>query len=63
MGTLNDKSTGGDKAAHEEDQDTRNFIETHNVTKVPRKAVPGSGEESADLVQDEAEAGQSRKGT
>jgi hypothetical protein len=33
--------------------DTRNFIETHDVTKVARKAVPGSGEESADLLQAE----------
>jgi hypothetical protein len=37
----------------EPDTDTRNFIETHNVTKVPRKAVPGSGEEAADLLQDD----------
>jgi hypothetical protein len=43
---------GGDKAAKEDD-DTRNFIQTHNVTKVARKAIPGSGEESADLSQDE----------
>jgi hypothetical protein len=44
---------GDDKAPHEDETDTRNFIETHNVTKVARKAVPGSGEESADLLQDE----------
>jgi hypothetical protein len=43
----------GDKAAHDDDTDTRNFIETHNVTKVSRKTVPGSGEESADLLQDD----------
>jgi hypothetical protein len=64
VGTVNDKSTVDAKtgaAAQEDDQDTRNFIETHNVTKVPRKAVPGSGEESADLLQDAAEAGRSSK--
>jgi hypothetical protein len=44
---------GGDKAAHEDDTDTRNFIETHHVTKVARKTIPGSGEESADLLQDD----------
>jgi hypothetical protein len=43
----------GHKAAHEDETDTRNFIETHHVTKVARKTVPGSGEESADLLQDE----------
>jgi hypothetical protein len=67
MGTTNDnprvdgktgaapkiESGGSDKAAHEDDTDTRNFIETHHVTKVARKTVPGSGEESADLLQDE----------
>jgi hypothetical protein len=53
---------GGDKAAHEDDTDTRNFIETHNVTQVARKAVPGSGEESADLLQDEG-AGRPKSGT
>jgi hypothetical protein len=73
VGTTNDKSAvdgktkaasqvqGDDKAAHEDDRDTRNFIETHNVTKVARKAVPGSGEESADL-QDE-EVGRSKRGS
>lgn len=71
MGTTNDKPTvagktgaasqvqGDDKAAHEDDRDTRNFIETHHVTKVARKAVPGSGEESADLLPDEV-AGRSK---
>jgi len=44
------------------DRDTRNFIETHNVTKVPRKAVPGSGEEAADLLQDD-ERGKTGTGT
>ncbi len=33
--------------------DTRNFIETHAVTKVARKAAPGAGEESADLLPTE----------
>jgi hypothetical protein len=37
------------KASREPDADTRNFIATHDVTKVKRKAIPGSGEESADL--------------
>ena len=60
MGTKNenprvDGKTGG--AAHDDGTDTRNFIETHNVTKVARKSVPGSGEESADLVPDEAKSG------
>ena len=40
------------KAPREYDADTRNFIETHDVTKVTRKAIPGSGEESADLSPD-----------
>ncbi|HTV80703.1 MAG TPA: hypothetical protein VMF03_20800, partial [Steroidobacteraceae bacterium] len=39
--------------AHQDDADTRNFIETHNVTKVTRKPVAGSGEESADLLPDD----------
>jgi len=52
---------GADKAAHEDDMDTRNFIETHHVTKVARKKVPGSGEESADLLEDE-EGGRSPSG-
>jgi hypothetical protein len=47
------RGENGGKAAHEDDTDTRNFIETHNVTKVSRKSEPGSGEESADLVRDE----------
>ena len=45
-------------ASHDDDTDTRDFIETHHVTKVARKSVPGSGEESADLSQDD-EAGRS----
>jgi hypothetical protein len=53
---------GRDKAAHEDDTDTRNFIETHHVTKVARKTVPGSGEESADLLDDDKE-GRSSSGT
>ena len=75
MGTTNDNPSvdgktgaaskirggGGDKADHEGDSDTRNFIETHHVTKVARKAIPGSGEESADLLEDE-EVGRSSSG-
>lgn len=45
------------KANRESDADTRNFIETHNVTKVARKAVPGSGEESADLSESNPSGG------
>jgi hypothetical protein len=56
------RSGGGDKAAHDDGADTRNFIATHNVTKVARKAVPGAGEESADLLQDE-DGGPSKSGT
>jgi hypothetical protein len=44
---------GDYKAAREYDADTRNFIKTHNVTKVARKAAPGSGEEAADLLEAE----------
>jgi hypothetical protein len=50
MGTPNDNAG---KARREPDTETRNFIETHNVTKLARKAVPGSGEEAADLLQDD----------
>jgi predicted outer membrane protein len=39
------------KAPREYDADTRNFIETHDVTMVTLKATPGSGEEAADLSQ------------
>ena len=67
MGTTNDnpaangktgsasqiQGEGDYKAAREYDTDTRNFIETHDVTKVARKAAPGSGEEAADLLQAE----------
>jgi hypothetical protein len=60
--TVDGKTRAVDKAAHEDDEDTRNFIETHDVTKVGRKAVPGSGEESADLLHDE-DVGRSKKGT
>jgi hypothetical protein len=63
VGTTNPNPTPDSKAAHQDDTDTRNFIETHDVTKVARKAVPGSGEESADLLQDDAEVGRSQKGT
>ncbi len=63
MGTTNDNATvDGKTGAASQDRDTRNFIETHHVTKVARKAVPGSGEESADLLQDE-EAGRSKSGS
>ena len=74
MGTTNDNRTvagktgtssqvqGTDKAARDDDGDTRNFIETHHVTKVARKAVAGSGEESADLLQDK-EAGRPKSGS
>jgi hypothetical protein len=74
VGTTNDNRTddgktgatsqvqGNDKAAREDDGDTRNFIETHHVTKVARKSVAGSGEESADLLQDE-EAGRPESGS
>lgn len=41
----------GDKALDADDNDTQNFIATHNVTKVARKGAPGAGEESADLQQ------------
>jgi hypothetical protein len=61
VGTVNDKSTVDGKTGAA--TDTRNFIETHDVTKVARKSVPGSGEESADLLQDDTKAGQSKKGT
>lgn len=44
---------GDYKAARKYDTDTRNFIETHDVTKLARKAAPGSGEEAADLLQAE----------
>jgi hypothetical protein len=57
--TPNDNSTVDGTT---DDRDTRNFIETHHVTKVARKAVPGSGEESADLLQDE-EAGRPKSGS
>jgi hypothetical protein len=66
MGTTNGNSTVDRKIgsaaeiqhkrdynAPSSDAGTRNFIETHDVTKVVRKAVPGSGEESADLLQAE----------
>lgn len=63
MGTINDDRTSdrnasagkgaGDEISCANDNDTRNFIETHNVTKVARKAAPGAGEESADLLQAE----------
>jgi hypothetical protein len=63
VGTINDDrtsdrnaSTGkgsGAEITRENTSDTRNFIETHNVTKVARKATPGAGEESADLLQAE----------
>jgi hypothetical protein len=65
VGTTVDKPTVDGKAgaaAQKDNRDTRSFIETHQVTKVARKAVPGSGEESADLLQDE-EAGRSKSGS
>ena len=73
MSTTNDKvngktgtgpqthDRGADKAATT-DEVTRNFIERLNVTKVDRNAVPGSGEESADLLPDD-EIGQPKSGT
>jgi hypothetical protein len=60
VGTTNDNPAVDGKTG--DDRDTRNFIETHHVTKVARKAAPGSGEESADLLQDE-EAGRSKSGS
>jgi hypothetical protein len=57
VGTPNDNPTvDGKTGVASQDRDTRNFIETHHVTKVARKTVPGSGEESADLLQDEEAA-------
>ena len=53
MGTIKENPGAERKATRESDADTRNFIKTHDVTKVARKAVPGSGEEAADLVQAE----------
>jgi len=64
VATTNDKPIVDAKtgtASQSGDPDTRHFIETHNVTKVVRKAVPGSGEESADLLDDDA-AGPSNTG-
>ena len=81
MGTSNDNSTvdgktgaasqsrskAGDQGAPEDQSDNRNFIETHNVTKVARKAAPGAGEESADLLRDDelqdGTAGRPQRGT
>jgi hypothetical protein len=57
MSTTNENPGAERKATRESDADTRNFIETHDVTKVARKAVPGSGEEAADLVQAEQVGG------
>jgi hypothetical protein len=72
MGTTNDNPAKGKtgsasqvqgegdyEAAREYDADTREFIETHDVTKLARKAAPGSGEESADLLHAE-QVGRSR---
>jgi hypothetical protein len=53
VGTPNGNTTSDRKIGTAADDETRNFIETHNVTKVARKAVPGSGEESADLLEAE----------
>jgi hypothetical protein len=44
---------GDTKAASESDAGARNFIKTHDVTKVRRKDSPGAGEEAADLSQAE----------
>ena len=53
MGTTHDSpTTDGNKAHREADAETRKFIEQHNVTKLAPKAVPGAGEEAADLLQD-----------
>jgi hypothetical protein len=63
VGTTDDNATvAGKTGAASQDRDTRNFIETHQVTKVAPKAVPGSGEESADLVQND-EAGRPKSGS
>ena len=57
MSTTNENPGAERKPTREPDAATRNFIETHDVTKVARKAVPGSGEEAADLVQAEQVGG------
>jgi hypothetical protein len=44
---------GDYKSAREYDADTRNFIKTYDVTRLARKAAPGSGEEAADILQAE----------
>lgn len=45
------RGKGDSKTTPEKDAGTRNFIETHDVTRVKRKAAPGAGEEAADLSQ------------
>ncbi|HEY4341526.1 MAG TPA: hypothetical protein VGM97_16390 [Steroidobacteraceae bacterium] len=47
------RDKGDSKAASESDAGARNFIKTHDVTKVKRKTTPGAGEEAADLSQAE----------
>jgi hypothetical protein len=51
VGATND-IPNADRKTGAASEDTRNFIEKHHVTKLARKAVQGSGEESADLLQD-----------
>lgn len=58
-GTQNERDR---KANRDPDADTRNFIQTHDVIKVARKAVPGAGEEAADLLQGEQKGGSDTKG-
>jgi hypothetical protein len=67
MATIEDKQTadrtkstasgirdnGDSKATSGSDAGARNFIKTHDVTQVTRKATPGAGEEAADLSQAE----------
>ncbi len=56
MANVNDNQSGdratkrGSESASADATEIRNFIKTHDVTRVTRKATPGSGEESADLI-------------
>jgi hypothetical protein len=52
VGTTRENPAADGKPAAVPDPDTRNFIEKYHVTKLSPKAVPGSGEESADLLPD-----------
>jgi hypothetical protein len=51
VNTIDDKRSVDSKTTPEDDAGTRDFIETHDVTKVKRKPTPGAGEEAADLSQ------------